>query len=70
MAKNKRFRTDEARIRDGRYNALRSNLDFLAHNYPRVKVLYPLMDKTIYQDFETLISGALEDSDPINDNDE
>jgi len=70
MAKKRHYSPDEARIRDGRYTALKSNLEFLAHHYPRCRVLYPLMDKTVYQDFETLIAVTLEDSDPVNDNNE
>ena len=68
MSKQRFYTSDEARIRDSRLTVLKSNLDFIAYNYPRSKVLYPLMDKPIYQDFETLIAGAIEDSDPVNDN--
>ena len=70
MTKKQLYTSAEAIIRDRRFVILKSNLDFIAHNYPRSKVLYPLMDKPIYQDFETLIAGAIEDNDPINDNEQ
>ena len=57
---------DDKHIRDGRYGVLKSNLEFIAHHYPRVKVLYPLMDSVAWQDFETLIAAAIEDNDPAN----
>ena len=57
---------DDKHIRDGRFVVLKANLEFIAHQYPRVQALYPLMDTVAYQDFETLIATAIEDHDPAN----
>ena len=60
------FNEEQRRIRDGRFVVLKANLEFIAHQYPRVQALYPLMDTVAYQDFETLIASAIEDHDPAN----
>ncbi len=70
MTRKKLYTSEQTRIRDSRFHTLKCNLNYLAYNFPRSKVLYPLMDRPIYQDFETLIASAIEDCDPINDNDQ
>lgn len=45
-----------------RFDFLLSNLVHLANDYPRATVLYPMMDKPIYHDFETLVAVTLDDT--------
>ena len=55
------YTEEEIDLLDSRFATLMINMQYIASRLPREAVLYPMMDKPIYYDFETLIAGTLED---------
>ena len=54
---------------DLRFQSFLHKLTNISNLYPREKFLYPLMDKVIFNDFETAMSSAIIDfADISNDN--
>ena len=58
---------DQIQRMESRFTILRANLDYIANQFPRSQVLYPMMNRVIYQDFEVLIATTIQDADPAND---
>ncbi len=67
MSKKKTYDMNLACLMDSRFMALKCNLDFIATQYERTMVLYPMMERPIYQDFEILVATTIEDADAGND---
>ncbi len=63
MSKKKTYDMNLAYLMDCRFMALKCNLDFIATQYERSKVLYPMMERPIYQDFEILVATTIEDAE-------
>lgn len=59
MNSKKAYDMNQAYLMDCRFGTMKSNLDYIFHQYPRAQVLYPMMEKTIYKDFETLLSATI-----------
>ncbi|MEM7617930.1 MAG: hypothetical protein AAF244_00970 [Pseudomonadota bacterium] len=51
-----------------RYHNLIQDLHDIYKIEPKEKYMYPLMDRVIFQDFETALSSVLEDYKIANDN--
>jgi len=57
------YTEEEKELLDSRFATLVMNMQYIASHLPREHVLYPMMEKPIYDDFETLIAGTIEDND-------
>ena len=69
MSKKRPYDKTLAELMDSRCMTVKCNLDVISKQHPRAAVLYPMMEKTIYLDFETLIATTIEDADAGNDSD-
>lgn len=66
---NKQYEPNIRLEYDMRFQSFLMKLTNISNLYPREKYLYPLMDKVIFQDFETAMSSTIVDfADVSNDN--